>query len=135
MRTRRNEFTAQTKRDAFERSNGICECHLIPHVFKVACGLPLGDGNTFYEHIDPDRISSRNDLANCAVLTRGCWRYKSNSYDKPTIARTNHRQDRARGIKRAPFNPLPGARRDPFKFKFGSTTPIDRKTGEPYRWR
>ncbi len=74
IRHRRNNFTAATKREAFERAAGVCECSLIPHVFKVACGCALSPGNTFYEHIDPDAISGRNDLDNCAVLTKTCWR-------------------------------------------------------------
>jgi len=97
-RRSRNNFSKETKRAAFARSNGICECHLIPHVFKVACGRPLSAGNTFYEHIDPDAISGRNDLDNCATLTKTCWSIKTNTYDKPVIAKSNRTQDRARGI-------------------------------------
>lgn len=108
MIRRRNEFSAQTKREAFERSRGICECHLIPHVFKTPCGLPLGQGNTFYEHIDPDKISGRNDLANAAVLTKTCWRHKTRIYDLPTVADNNRMQDRARGIRRIVDRPLVG---------------------------
>lgn len=98
IRQRRNNFTSETKRQAFRRSKGICECHLIPHVFKVACGLSLSPGNTFYEHIDPDAISGRNDIDNCAVLVKTCWRIKTDIYDKPVIAKSNRTQDRARGI-------------------------------------
>lgn len=94
----RANFTKETKRLAFERSGGICECHLIPHVFKVACGLKLSPGNTFYEHIDPDAISGRNDLANCATLTKTCWKIKTADYDLPAIAKSNRTRDRARGI-------------------------------------
>lgn len=98
MNRRRNNFSKDTKRQAYERSNGICECHLIPHVFKVACGCALSPGNTFYEHIDPDKISGRNDLGNAAVLTKTCWKRKTADYDLPTIAKSNRTQDRARGI-------------------------------------
>ena len=98
IRHARNNFTAATKREAYERSNGICECHLIPHVFKVACGRPLGPGNTFYEHVNPDAICGRNDLDNCAVLTKTCWRIKTDTHDLPVIAKSNRIQDRARGI-------------------------------------
>ncbi|MBN9053459.1 MAG: HNH endonuclease, partial [Rhizobiales bacterium] len=69
----RAEFSSSVKRTALERSAGICECHLIPHVFPDACGRPIGPGNTFYEHIDPEAISKRNDIENCAVLCRTCW--------------------------------------------------------------
>lgn len=131
MRHRRNEFSAETKRQAFARSGGICECHMIPHVFPQACGRPLSQGNTWYEHIDPDRISGRNDLANCAVLTKTCGRIKSAVYDQVLVARVRKREDRARGIRPAPT--LPGSRRDPFKKTMRGQV-VDRATGEPWRW-
>lgn len=100
MSRRRNNFTRETKREAHERSGGICECHLIPHVFASPCGRPLGTGNTFYEHIDPDAICSRNDLDNCAVLTKTCWKLKTDVHDKPLIAKVRRTGDAARGIKK-----------------------------------
>lgn len=139
MTHRRNNFPSSVKREAYERSkvNGIpiCECHLIPHVFANPCGLPLGDGNTFYEHIDPDKISGRSDLENCAALTRGCWRYKTDSYDRKVIAKNDHQYDGARGIKSRWSKKLPGGRDDPFKMKLAGNfaKPVDRKTGQPWR--
>lgn len=91
-------FSASVKRQAFERSGGICECHLMPHIFKVACGAALTSGNTFYEHIDPDAMSGRRDLDNCAVLTKTCWKYKTARYDLPVIAKSKRVRDRVRGI-------------------------------------
>lgn len=131
MRHRRNEFSVETKRQAFARAAGICECHLIPHVFPQACGLPLSAGNTFYEHIILDRICGRNDLDNCAVLTKTCWRLKTASYDLPLVARVRRREDRHHGIRPAPS--LPAARRDPFKKTLAGRV-VDRRTGEPWRW-
>jgi len=132
MINRRKEFSKEIKRQAFARANGICECHLIPHVFAVACGRALGEGNTFYEHIDPSRISGRNDVDNCAVLTRTCWRMKTASYDQPVIARVRSREDRARGIRNTPT--LPGSRVDPFKIKVQRRQIVDRSTGQPWRF-
>lgn len=130
---RRNNFTKETKRLAFERSNGICECHLIPHVFKVACGCKLTDGNTFYEHIDPDAISGRNDLDNAAALTKTCWSFKTNSYDKRVIAKSNRTLDRSRGIRGAQFNPLPGTKASGIKMPMRPyARPIDRRTGREF---
>ncbi len=117
IRQRRNNFTSETKRQAFRRSHGICECHLIPHVFKVVCGLALSPGNTFYEHVDPDAISGRNDLDNCAVLVKTCWKIKTATFDLPTIAKSNRTQDAARGIYSIPFRPLPGGRDDRIRKK------------------
>jgi hypothetical protein len=111
-RRTRNNFSKTTQRAALARSKGICECHLIPHVFKDPCGLRLGDGNTFYEHIDPDAICGRNDLANCAAMTRNCWRYKTSFYDLPVIAKVKRVADLARGIKDPWRQRLPGGRDD-----------------------
>lgn len=130
MRHFRNEFSKETKRLAFARAGGICECHLMPEIFPTPCGRPLRDGDIWYEHIDPDRISGRNDLDNAAVLTKTCGRYKSAHYDQPIIARVRKREDRARGIKNSPS--LPGSRRDPFKLKVNARQVVDRVTGEPW---
>lgn len=131
MRHRRNEFSADTKRQAFARSRGVCECHLIPHVFPQPCGLRLSEGNTFFEHIDPDRISGRNDIDNAAVLTKTCWRIKTAVYDHRVIARVRKREDRSHGIRPAPT--LPASRRDPFKKTLAGKV-VDRRTGKPWQW-
>lgn len=124
----RAEFSSSVKRTALERSAGICECHLIPHVFAVACGRPIGTGNTFFEHIDPDAISKRNDIENCAVLCRTCWRAKTDSYDKPTIAKARRIRDVNFGIKDRWRRRLPGSRDSNIKIKIGGGV-VDRKTG------
>lgn len=129
---RRSEFPASVKRDALKRSDGICECHLIPHVFKTFCGLPLGPCNTFFEHIDCDEIRKDNSLDNCAVLTKTCWRYKTDHHDLPMIAKAKRNFDAHHGVVR-PHRQFPGNRRDPFYFTPGSTMPLDRKTGLPWR--
>lgn len=126
----RNNFTKETKRSAYERSQGICECHLIPHVFKVACGRPLSPGNCFYEHVNPDAICGRNDLDNCCALTKTCWSYKTNSYDKPVIAKSNRTRDLARGIKPNIYRPLIGTKASGIKLSLRPfARPIDRRTG------
>src|ERR1035437_10319237 len=115
--SRRDEFPRSVKLEALERSGGICECHLIPHVFEVFCGLPLGVGNTYFEHVLPDNISKDNSLSNAACLTKTCFRFKTDYHN--VIVR--------------PRRTLPGGRGDPFYFTPGSTWPIDRKTGLPWR--
>lgn len=133
IRHRRNEFSSVTKREAYQRSRGICECHLIPHVFDVACGVELNSRTgIFYEHIDPDAISHRNDIDNCAVLTKTCWSYKTNSHDKPTIAKSNRVQDRARGIRSISRRPLIGTVASGIKLRIGGGRPIDRRTGREF---
>jgi hypothetical protein len=113
--SQRHEFSAATKREAYERSGGICECHRIPNWPHPICRAPLGQGNTFYEHIDPDAICGRNDLDNAAVLTKTCWHLKTNTIDKPVIAKANRVRDRARGIKPENYPPIIGSRRSGWK--------------------
>lgn len=131
IRRPRNNFSSETKRSAHERSKGICECHMIPHVFEVFCGLPLGPGNTFYEHVNPDKISGRNDLDNAAVLSRTCWKHKTTTYDLPTIAKVKRNEDRARGIKPFQSRPMVGTfASDIHKpLRFGAR-PVRRSTGQ-----
>lgn len=127
----RSNFTTETKRQAHRRARGTCECHLIPHVFKVACGCALGPGNTFYEHINPDAISSRNDLDNCAVLTKTCWSLKTNRHDKPVVAKSNRVRDRANGIHPTVYRPLTGTKASGIKLPLRPyARPIDRSTGK-----
>lgn len=111
----RLNFTSQTKREAYKRSQGICECHRIP--WMVACGQPLSAGNIFYEHINPDHIVKNNSLDNCAALTKTCWRIKTDSYDRKVIKKNNHQQDRNRNIKPKSPREFAGSRRSRFKSK------------------
>lgn len=131
--TRRLEFTAATKREALERSGGACECHRVPQLAVKCGGLALGAGNTFFEHIICDAIGPDNSLDNCAVLTKTCWRAKTAGYDLPVIAKTKRQADRNSGIRPAASRPLPGSRRDPFKFPLAGGGPVDRRTGQPWR--
>lgn len=97
----RLEFTRSTKHDAYKRSKGICECHRVFALRRPqGCGVILGSGNIFYEHIIPDNIRPDNSLDNCAALSRTCWREKTSKYDRAIIAKSNHQRDRARGIGR-----------------------------------
>jgi len=119
----RLEFTAKTKREAYERSGGVCECHLVPMLKRrKGCGQRLVDGRIRYEHILPDAIAQDNSLDNCAVLSMGCWREKTDTYDRPTIAKANHTRDRARGIKPRRSSSFQTNRDGPFKKKMDGTT-------------
>ncbi len=130
----RLEFSAQTKRDAFARSNGICECHRIPWLRRPnGCRVKLSGGNIFYEHINPDGIRKDASLDNCAVLSKTCWRKKTDRYDRKVIAKSNHVRDRFIGAFRS-RSPLPGGRDDPRKKTMAGAV-VDRVTGEPWRAR
>jgi len=126
----RLEFKSDTKRAAFKRSNGICECHLIPWLKRPqGCGVRLVTGSINYEHLNPDAIRPDNSLENCAVLSRTCWKEKTRD-DRKVIAKSNHSRDRDRGIRPTPMQTLPGSRRSKIKIRIGKP-PIWRDSGKP----
>lgn len=129
---RRLEFTAATKREAYDRSRGICECHRIPG--WTGCGCLLGPGNTFYEHINPDNLGGANDLDNCAALTKTCWKRRTAEHNLPVIAKANRQRDRERGIKPIPRQVLAGTFRSGLKLPMNGSVPIVRATKQPL-WR
>jgi len=94
----RREFTMQTKREAYERSGGLCECHLIPG--HVGCGAVLHPGFIFFEHIIQCDMGGDNSLENCAVLTKTCWKAKTAGIDLPLIAKGRRIRDREHGIRK-----------------------------------
>jgi 5-methylcytosine-specific restriction protein A len=113
---RRLEFSAQTKRQAFARSAGICECHRIPWLKRPdGCDVALVAGGIFYEHITPDAIRPDNSIENCAVLSRTCWRKKTARFDVPTIAKSNHIRDRHIGAVATPQQVIVGSRASGWK--------------------
>lgn len=59
---KRRDFSKATKRLAYERSQGICECHRVWQLptYRTGCGVKLSPGNCFYEHIEPDPLVSLN---------------------------------------------------------------------------
>lgn len=133
MMHRRREFSAAVKREAYDRADGICECHRIPWLKRPhGCGARLGPANTFYEHINPDNIKSDPTLANCAVLVRTCWREKTDTYDRPVIAKANHVRDMARNIKQNFYRPIVGSKRSGIALPFRGP-PVDRATRQPWR--
>lgn len=122
MNYSRREFTSETKRLAVKRSGGICECHLlakagVPGFRLDGCGLRIGVGNTFYEHVDPSFNSNNNALDNCAVLVKTCWRSKTDKFDLPKIAKTKRQQNMRFGIKSESGQPIPGSKRSAFRKK------------------
>lgn len=70
----RREFSARTKRLAWERANGFCEgqIHYSEPPYYYRCNAPIDLGEFHYDHIDPDWFSKDNELENCQVLCRQC---------------------------------------------------------------
>ena len=127
MTHRRREFSVDTKRQAYRRSGGVCECHRVWQLptYRTGCGGKLSSGNIFYEHITPDRLDGLNNLDNCAALSKTCWKLKTQGYDRPKIDKSKRQHDRARGIRPTQFRPLLGTKAS------GIAKPFNR---EPY-WR
>ncbi len=118
FRSRRLDFTAATKRDAFARSAGICECHRIPWLNRPdGCGVKLVAGAIFYEHVIQDAIRQDNALSNCAVLTRTCWKEKTARVDLPTIAKSNRTRSKHIGAVATPQQVIVGTRASGWRHK------------------
>lgn len=118
----RREFTSETKRLAVKRSGGICECHIlakggIPGFRLDGCGLSIGVGNTWFEHVICDGIGGDPTLENCAVLTKTCGRLKSRTFDIPIISKTKRQQNMRFGIKPESGRPINGSKRSAFRKK------------------
>lgn len=101
----RREFSAKIKDQAFKRAAGKCE--------NKACGLPLVVGKFAYDHILPDALGGKPELANCMVICTPCHAAKTGQRDVPMIRKAD-RQRRAhiganvepvKKIESAPFAP------------------------------
>jgi hypothetical protein len=127
----RREFSPAVKREIYARSGGHCEIGRFALIPQVGCGAPLGPGNTFYEHLICDDFDMRPGsltAADGAVYCKTCWRLKTDTYDKPTIAHTRRMGDKAKNIKAQPGRSIIGTKRSGIKLRIGKP-PIDRATG------
>lgn len=115
----RKNFSRLTKELAYGRSKGICECHRVWQLptYDKGCGVALGPGNIFYEHINCDAISGDNSFDNCAVLVKTCWKLKTDTYDKPTVAKSNRIRAKHRGTQTESSRPMPCGRKSLYKKK------------------
>lgn len=105
----RQEFSAQVKREAAERSGGRCECHRmsedIAHLFPAFCDRVAEE----FDHILADCLGGDNSLDNCAHLCKVHHKIKTATDQKYRAKRNKHRVDRERrDRKRA--NPKPKAK-------------------------
>lgn len=97
----RAEFTAKIKEQAFARYKGLCG----------ACQQQLQPPRVQYDHIIPDRLGGKPELANCMPMCTPCHRIKTAEQDAPRIAKgrrqgqknINARTAPAKKIESAPF--------------------------------
>lgn len=131
---RRAEFTKDTKRQAFARSRGICECHRVPSLNRAhGCGVALRSGHINFEHIEQDALGGGNDLSNCATLCRTCWKEKTAGIDLPLIAKNNRQRDNERSTRTLPWRPMVGTKRSGVRKPLHPwARPIDRRTGREF---
>lgn len=79
----RSEFSAPTKRTAYDRAGGRCE----------GCGAGLRDAEAHYHHILEARLGGDNSLANCWVVCIPCHKIITRETSQPRITKMKHMRD------------------------------------------
>lgn len=103
----RQEFSVSTKKAAYDRSNGICEC---------GCGVAFGSGKNRpeYDHRIECALGGDNSLENCVVLRLCCHSTKT-STRAPTLAKAGRIERKQRGIKPMHKQLIPGSKGSGFR--------------------
>ena len=102
----RDEFSVKTRKAAYDRANGICEC---------GCKMPFGKERVEYDHELPDFLGGTNDLENCKAIRVSCHKLKTIE-DMQTIKKARRIQNKQRGLFRAkPI--MPGSKKSKWKHK------------------
>lgn len=119
----RSEFSATVKAAAYKRANGLCG----------ECQQPLQPGKIEYDHILPDALGGKPELANCRPLCTGCHKIKTATQDVPRIRKAD-RQGRAHiNAKTAPTKKIESAPFVPAPKQAKATKPIDKLAALPRR--
>jgi 5-methylcytosine-specific restriction protein A len=93
----RLEFKKPVMREALTRSGGLCEGILS---CGNRCNVNLWQKPRHFDHVIPDAIGGKNDLANCQVLCLECHKAKTTKIDIPIIAKAKRISDKHNGIKK-----------------------------------
>ena len=96
----RLEFSATTKRKAFDRAmmqGGKCQC---------GCGQDLQPPRIAYDHILPDALGGKPELANCQVLNAACHQRKTSTEDVPRIRKADRQKVASINAKPSPKQPI-----------------------------
>lgn len=103
-RSRRYEFSKQTKREALQRSGKLCEA--VGSVYGLPpgqrCNAPLDGGVEFDHYPAPATDKDSDTLDNCVACCKTCHRFKTSTFDVPVQAKTKRVSDRHNGIRKAP---------------------------------
>lgn len=127
-RSRRYEFSKQTKREALQRSGKLCEA--IGPVYGLPpgqrCSVPLDGGVEFDHYPAPATDKGSDTIENCVATCKTCHRFKTSSYDVPMQAKGKRVSDKHLGIRRpSQFQSAGFARREPQR---SASRPIEKWT-------
>jgi 5-methylcytosine-specific restriction endonuclease McrA len=101
--TKRLEFPAKIRDQAFARSAGKCE----------KCGMPFGSKRPEYDHILPDALGGKPELANCMVICSQCHKDKT-AQDVGRIRKADRQRKKQVGavVPKAPIASPPKRERE-----------------------
>lgn len=101
-RSRRYEFSKQTKREALQRSGKLCEA--VGPVYGLPpgqrCNAPLDNGVEFDHYPAPATDKGSDTIENCVATCKTCHRFKTSTFDVPVQAKTKRVSDKHQGISR-----------------------------------
>ena len=111
----RTEFSMKTKKAAWDRAGGICEC---------GCGREVGGkdpkSRPDYDHILADALGGDNSLENCQCIRFDCHKLKTASTDIKHIAKARRGEKQRAGLK--PMKrPMPGSKGSGMRKKMDGT--------------
>jgi 5-methylcytosine-specific restriction protein A len=95
----RKEFSAKVRDQAFAKSGNVCG----------VCKLPLVVGKFAYDHILPDALGGKPELANCMVICTPCHAEKTGKQDVPRIRKADRQRRAHIGAKVEPAKKIESA--------------------------
>lgn len=107
----RAEFSKKTKLEAWERSEGRCECYKLK---RPTCNREKIIGTPEYHHMVPAALGGGNKLEDCAVLSKRCHRLETDNETVPEVSKTVRIYEKRAGIRRT-RRPMP-KHRDPWGY-------------------
>jgi 5-methylcytosine-specific restriction protein A len=100
-RSRRYEFSKETKREALRRSGKRCEAVGTVYGLEAGerCNAPLDGGVEFDHYPSPATDKGSDTLENCVAACKTCHGFKTRSYDIPMQAKGKRVSDKHLGIR------------------------------------
>ena len=96
----RTEFPAAVKRAAASRSDGRCECHLMPEDIRGRFPADCDRVAAEFDHLLACILGGEATLENCAHLCSPCHKIKTATDLSYKAKRARHKPDRERRNKR-----------------------------------